>query len=311
MDKSPVSRWWMALTTIFSLIVLFFVGFQDIFYDKTRVVFCDVGQGDAAYIRTRKKQDILIDAGPDGRVLSCLGKYMPFYDRKIELAFLSHPQKDHYGGYLEVVERYQIDNFVVSALNNDNQSFNLLRRKLKEKKIKIKNMYAGEKIIMGKEESIEFFWPKRQFVAENTICQEGVCPVFTNNNVLGAFAATTDLNDFSSVFLFSQGNFNVLFTGDVSPKALNSLVGTIHKLPRENIDILKIPHHGSKNGLTKEFLILADPRLSVISVAKNNSYGHPAAEILEMFKALNKKYLRTDEKGEVVVEVEERGWKIK
>ena len=325
MDKSPVSYRSILLAIIFSSVMLFLIGFRDIFYHKTRVVFCDVGQGDAAYIRTRKKQDILIDAGPDGRVLSCLGKYMPFYDRKIELAFLSHPQKDHYGGYLEVVERYQIDNFIVSALNNNNQSFNLLKTKLRKKKTKIKNVYAGEKIMLeknslpsqmlsranSKEENIEFLWPKRQFMAENTICKEGICPVFTNNNVLGAFAATTDLNDFSSVFLFSQGNFNVLFTGDASPKVLNSLVGTIDESSRDNIDIFKIPHHGSKNGLTKEFLILADPKLSVISVGKNNSYGHPATEILEMLKALKKKYLRTDEKGDIVVEVEERGWRVK
>ncbi len=311
MDKSPVSFQSIVFTIAFSSVVLFLIGFQDIFYNKTKIVFCDVGQGDAAYIRTKEKQDILIDAGSDRKVLSCLGRYMPFYDRKIELAFLSHPQKDHYGGYLEIVDRYQIDNFIVDPLDNDNQSFNLLKRKLKEKKIKVKNLYAGERIVLGDGDKqrllITFLWPSRQYLAENVNEKN----FSSKRSVLGAFSTNSDLNDFSAVFIFSQGDFNVLFTGDASPKALNSLVGTIHELSLQNIDILKIPHHGSKNGLTKEFLMLADPDLSVISVGKNNTYGHPAKEILDMFKALRKKYLRTDEKGDVVIEVEEKGWRVK
>jgi competence protein ComEC len=296
MEKSPVSFRSIIFTIFASFLILFFIGFQDIFYHKTKVVFCDVGQGDAAYIRTSEKQDILIDAGPGGKVLSCLGKYMPFYDRKLELSILSHPQKDHYGGFLEVLDRYQVDTFITSPLDNPSQSFQLLKRKLKEKKIKTKNLYAGERIVLGgggKQRSlVTFLWPAQQ-------------------SLLGAFSTVSNLNDFSAVFIFSQGDFDVLFTGDASPSVLNSLVGTIHELSREKIDILKIPHHGSKNGLTKKFLALADPALCVISVGKKNSYGHPSPVILEMLKALKKKYLRTDEKGDVVVEVGEGGWRVK
>lgn len=311
MDKSPISKRSLVFTIIFSLIVLFLIGFQDVFYHKTRVVFCDVGQGDAAYIRTKEKQDILIDAGPDRKVLSCLGKYMPFYDRKIELAFLSHPQKDHYGGFLDIVGRYQIDNFLASPLNNDNQSFNLLKRKLKEKKIKVKNFYAGERVVLGDlnkhPSQITFLWPTEQYLAEK-IREENFS---VKRDVLGAFSTNSNLNDFSAVLIFSRGDFDILFTGDASPKVLNLLVGTIHELSLQNIEILKIPHHGSKNGLTQKFLKLADPALSVISVGKNNPYGHPAKEVLNMLKALKKKYLRTDEKGDIVVEVDEEGWKVK
>jgi competence protein ComEC len=308
MDKSPISYRSIVFTFVFSFLLLLLIGSQTIFYQKTKVVFCDVGQGDAAYIRTREKQDILIDAGPDRKVLSCLGKHMPFYDRKIELAFLSHPQKDHYGGYLEILDRYQIDNFIVSPLDNNTQSFNLLKRKLKEKKIKIRNLYAGEKIILGdrKANLITFLWPSRQYMAEKI----NKSNFSSQKNVLGAFSTNSDLNDFSAVFIFSQGDFDILFTGDASPEILNRLVVTINKLPWKKLDILKVPHHGSKNGLTKNFLQLADPTLSVISVGKNNAYGHPSPEILEMLKALKKQYLRTDEKGDIVVEVDEKGWRI-
>lgn len=291
MDKSPISFRSIGLTIILSFIILFLIGFQDVFYHKTKVVFCDVGQGDAAYIRTKGKVDILVDAGPDRKVLSCLGKHMPFYDHKIELAILSHPQKDHYGGYLQILDRYQIDNFIMAPVNSNNQSFNQLKGKLlklsTEKKTKIKSLFAGEKIILKSVSptTIEVLWPKKELVVTNP----------------------TDLNEFSAVFIFSQEAFDVLFTGDLSLKVIDSFVN----LPPTHIDILKVPHHGSKNGLTKKFLMLADPSLSVISVGKNNAYGHPAKEVLDIFKALKKKYLRTDEKGDIVVEVDEKGWRIK
>ncbi|PIP63493.1 hypothetical protein COW97_02205 [Candidatus Roizmanbacteria bacterium CG22_combo_CG10-13_8_21_14_all_34_12] len=93
----------------------------------------------------------------------------------------------------------------------------------------------------------------------------------------------------------------VLFTGDASPFVLGRLShSTIGK-----VDILKVPHHGSKNGLTKKFLDLADPSTAVISVGKNNSYGHPSKEVLDMLKAKNIKIRRTDEEGDIVFKLKD------
>lgn len=311
MDKQPFSFRSIIFTIIFSFIILFFLGFEDFFYHKTKIIFCDVGQGDAAYIRTKEKIDILVDAGPGRQVLTCLGKYMPFYDRKIEIAILSHPQNDHFRGYLDIVERYGIDYFITLPLDNNNHSFNLLKRKLHQKKINIKNLYAGEKIILNNKKNhqslITFLWPSKDYLAKN-INQD----FFKRKDVLGAFSINSDLNDFSLVFLFSWLDFDVLFTGDVSSRTLNLLTDTINnKLIQKKIEVLKIPHHGSKNGLTKKFLQLADPQLCVISVGKKNTYGHPSNQVINMLKALKKRYLRTDERGDIVVEVDERGWRLK
>ena len=70
---------------------------------KLHVVFCDVGQGDAAYIRGPNNMDMLIDGGPNDKVLNCLGRHMPFYDRTIDVIMLSHAQKDHLQGLLSVL----------------------------------------------------------------------------------------------------------------------------------------------------------------------------------------------------------------
>lgn len=309
MFEAKLSKKSLIKIVVFSSIILLIIFFISEFNQPTRIVFCNVGQGDATYIRTKEKIDILVDAGPNRNILSCLGRYLPFYDRKIELSILSHPQKDHFWGYFDIVDRYSIDYFITTPLTNNSSSFKLLKEKLEKKKIKVKNLYAGEKIFLGKNRQsiVYFLWPTKQYLREN-IKEKNI---FLEKDVLGIYRPSSDLNNFSLVFLFSLGDFDVLFTGDASTKVLDLVDSTIQKLDHKNIEILKVPHHGSKNGLTKKFLQVADPQLCLISVGKNNSYGHPSKEVITMIQALKKKYLRTDEKGDVVVEVDERGWRVR
>lgn len=311
MFDSSLSRKSIFKIIIFSILIVFISLFFSFFNQKNLLVFCDVGQGDAAYLRLKQGIDILIDAGPKREVLSCLGKYMPFYDRKIEFAILSHPQADHFGGFIEILNRYQIDLFIVVPVISDSKNFKTLKEKLIKKKVKIRNFYYGEKVNLSSNDKeiarIDFFWPKKSFVSQNII-EKGV---LFRENVLGIYHSFLDLNDFSFIFLFSYGDFDVLFTGDASPRVLNLTAQFVADFSQKKIEVLKIPHHGSKNGLTKKFLELADPELSVISVGKKNSYGHPSKEILEILKALKKNYLRTDEKGDILIEFNNKEWRVK
>jgi len=303
MQDSPVKIRDLILFSFFSFMIIFFVFLSTFFDERTKIVFCDVGQGDGAYIRIKNKVDVLIDAGPDKKILSCLGRYMPFWDRKIELIFISHNQKDHFGGLNYILDRYQIGTvFLVNDLNASLQSFKRLKEKIINKKVKIEEALAG-KIIQAvqlrqlDEARFTMIWPIRNLNSSND-------------------------NDFSNVLLFeccrgaiySAQTFRVLFTGDASPFVLSRLsqpVGVLRAKPLQYIDILKIPHHGSKNGLTKKFLDLADPKIAVISVGKNNSYGHPHQKILDMLKAKNIKIRRTDEEGDIVFEVKTQKAKVK
>lgn len=277
------------ISLFIAIIVVTAVFAKDWFRQTTTVVFCDVGQGDGAYIRTEDKVDILVDAGPNRKILNCLGKYMPFYDRTIELAFLSHPQKDHAGGYLYILDRYKIINFISTPVQSQAQFFRDLQEKLTEKKINVRYLYAGENIGFGKTQ-INFFWPDKGFLG---------------------FSDNQDPNDFSQVFILTHKNTKILFTGDAENPILDLLTKRFSGQSALKTDLLKAPHHGSKNGLTREFLQLADPTISVISVGKNNSYGHPSKSVLDMFRALNKKHLRTDENGNIVFEINKNGWVLK
>ena len=280
MFKSPVKTRDLILFSVISSMIVLYVFVTIYFNDRTKIVFCNVGQGDAAYIRINNETDVLIDAGPDKSVLSCLGKYMPFWDRKIEMAFLSHPNNDHYNGYFFIADRYKIDRFITVNTSNliVSKTYKQLLNKIVNKKIKIEEVFAGNAIQPRQLDEAKFviFWPPKNFTSNND-------------------------NDFSGVILFSVGvlrekPFRLLFTGDASPFVMGRLShGSISK-----INILKIPHHGSKNGLIKKFLDLADPEVAVISVGKNNSYGHPSNTVLDMLKAKNVNIRRTDEEGDIV-----------
>ena len=282
MNESPIKIRDLIKFSFFSLVIIGFVFLYSFFDDRTKIVFCDVGQGDAAYIRIKNKINVLIDAGPDKSVLSCLGKYMPFWDKEIEFAFLSHPNDDHYNGYFFIADRYKIDNFITvnSSGLTVSKTYKKLLDKISNMNIPLLFKVTGDKIKVEDDQFI-FYWP----------------PI--------GFTSTND-NDYSQILLFQEDGFRVLFTGDASPFILDRLshsVGAIQESPLHNINILKVPHHGSKNGLTKNFLDLADPILAVISVGKNNSYGHPSSKILDMLKAKNIKVKRTDEEGDIVFKI--------
>lgn len=289
MNPSPVTKKNIILAIVFSLTIIFLITVFQINDKRTKIVFCDVGQGDAAYIRIKNQIDVVIDAGPDRKILNCLGRYMPFWDRKIELAILSHPNRDHYAGFSYITDRYKLDNFMTVKAVTTSKTYKQLIDKIITKKIPLQYKNAGD-VIEIKQDEFRFFWPPVDFKSYED-------------------------NDYSLIFLFQEGGFRALFTGDASPKVLNEIASSSTSSPPRNdishIDILKIPHHGSKNGLTKNFLELADPKVAVISVGKNNPYGHPVKAVLDMLKAKNISIKRTDVDGNIVFKVRSQNSKVK
>jgi competence protein ComEC len=277
MEELNISKKQIILILIFSFFTFFgYFLFQNL-DSKTKIVFCNVGQGDATYIRVKNKVDVLIDAGPDKKILTCLGKHMPFWDKKIEIAFLSHPNKDHYQGFFFINERYKIERFVTVESPFVSPSYKNLIETLKKNQVLILKKFQGDQINILNDRFL-FLWPVKNYFSSQD-------------------------NDYSHLLLFQEDDFKALFTGDASPKILNLIVKTNTIDFIKNINFLKIPHHGSKNGLTKNFLSISNPKIAVISVGKNNAYGHPAKEVLEMLKAQKVKIKRTDEEGDILFKI--------
>lgn len=199
---------------------------------------------------------------------------MPFWDKKIEVSFLSHPNKDHYQGFFFINQRYKIERFITVESPFTSQTYKKLIDNLKKNKVLILKKFRGDQINILNDRFL-FIWPGKNYFSSED-------------------------NDYSHLLLFQEENFKALFTGDASPKVLNFIIKTNYIGFIKNINLIKIPHHGSKNGLTKKFLEIINPQAAVISVGKNNSYGHPAKEVLEMLKAKKIKIKRTDEEGDIV-----------
>ncbi len=275
----------------FVLIISFFLSLPD---GKLHVVFCDVGQGDAAYIRTPSNQDMLIDGGPDDRVLSCLGRHMPFYDRTIDVVLLTHPQKDHLQGLISVVQRYNVKYFIIGVEGNETAGYKLLVENLKKKNIPIKNLYTGDKFYLGKVE-FDVLWPDKKWVADK-VQSSKIKAQSLVGAVLG-LSTDTELNDFSYYLNLKYGTFSTLFTGD-GDVHMQPEVMKIGDLPQ--VTVLKFPHHGSKTAMLPMFLDKLAPELAVISVGKN-SYGHPTKEALNMLLDNSIQYKQTDKEGDIEV----------
>jgi len=262
-----------------------------------KIIACDVGQGDAILI-TQMTQQILIDGGPNNKVLLCLSDHMPFWDRDIELIILTHPEKDHYGGLIDVFRNYNVANLVTSGLSSGSSDFQVLKKEVGSSAAKVLSVKDGSTIRLGLIQ-FEILWPSREFLANNSqkISEVG-------SDVIGAFTTTGNKNNFSLVSVFSFGNFDALFTGDIEDEVSDAVAQKLLYKNIKGIEYIKVPHHGSKNGLSEKLLEVTNPKIAVISVGRNNSYGHPHKEVLDMLSDYGLRVLRTDGVGDVVVETD-------
>ena len=250
---------------------------------KLHLIACDVGQGDAI-LAVYGSLQVLTDGGPGNKVLECLSKYMPFWDREVELVILTHPQTDHFTGLIEVFRRYKVDTFLVSEVDSSARSYEVLEKAVGSSPTKVVHPKEGMVIRLGLIQ-IDILHPSESFLEQKS----------------------SDLNDYSTIYELEFGDFEALFTGDISPKIIGELLAKNLIGP---VDYIKIPHHGSRNGTTFGLLEASVPKLAAISVGKDNSYGHPHPEVLKMLNDLGIQTIRTDKVGDIEIETDGRGFKL-
>ncbi len=262
--------------------------------DKTfKLIACDVGQGDAI-LAVYGANQILTDGGPGSSVISCLEKYMPFYDRKIELVVLTHADRDHYGGLVHVFKRYEVNTLVVSSVDSGSSGYEVLKNAVGGSATRVIYPEEGITVRLGKMH-LDIVYPNDLALREEY------------SQVLGASVLEGKTNENSIVTLLSFGDFDALLTGDIGPNENDMVADRIlNKYASKTLEYIKVPHHGSKNGLTIKLLDAVKPKLAVISSGKGNSYGHPHAEIVDMLTKHRVQILRTDELGEIVLESDGR-----
>lgn len=295
-----MSKPWCWFLGFLSLVViLVFVAAFALPDDRLHVVFCDVGQGDAILIY-RKRVQILVDGGPDAKILSCLSRHVPFWDRTIELVVVSNSDLDHYGGIIDVLRRYEVGTIATSGVVKDDVGFEVLEGEVEQEKPILLFPGRGDVIKTGVV-VLEVLWP-----------EDNVQVLASDGQVLGSRKVSgNEINENSLVFLLEYGDFDLLLTGDVVPPASDEVAGVLDRACREPcLEVLKVPHHGSKNGLTAQLLDAVRPELAVISVGKSNRYGHPHAEVMKLLNDRAIRTLRTDIEGEIEVVTDGRTWRV-
>lgn len=268
------------------LIVLILINFIIyIFPQKLRIFFIDVGQGDSTLIITPDKKTVLIDGG--GSDSFDVGKkvLLPYLlDRrilKIDYVLISHFDTDHCGGILTIMEKVKVKNIIISEQAEHSENYERFKKLMIHKKIRLIEVKKGDKIKIGRYSEFKILFPTSRLLSENPL----------NNN--------------SIVAQFNYNNFKMLFTGDIEKLAEQQIL----KAEKAEIraDILKVAHHGSKTSSIPEFIKAVKPKIALIGVGKNNTFGHPNQQTIKNLENIKCRIYRTDLQGEIIIKIDQKG----
>jgi len=246
-----------------------------------RIEILDVGQGDSILIRSPEGKTALVDAGPTRNAALAVLKRKGI--KSLDLVAISHHHSDHYGGMDAVVQALNPHYFLASGSGHSTTLYLKLLKTVEAQGLTvIQPTSRPRKIELGSVELTLFPQPPEDRKDEN-------------NNSIG--------------LRLKYGSFSVLLTGDSEGterqwwlKNDPDLVG--------NCTILKLPHHGSRNGTDARWLQAVRPRLAVASMGKNNEYGHPHSETISLLRRTGIPLLRTDQLGTIAITSDGRNWQV-
>ncbi|EDT77444.1 ComEC/Rec2 family competence protein [Clostridium perfringens] len=236
------------------------------------ISYMDVGQGDAAYIKVNGN-DILIDAGPRSNSKELLEQLKAKNIDDFELVIATHPHEDHIGGMVDVFKEYEVKAFYSPKITHTTKTYENLVKAVKDEGLKTKELKGGMVIDLGEGAKFEVFTPQKSEYEE--------------------------LNDYSPIMKLSFGDTSYLFTGDAEKLAEEEALAK-YKTSLDS-DIIKFGHHGSSSSSSNAFIEAVSPKYGIISCAKDNKYGHPHRETLDIIKKYNIKTFRTDTDGEIIL----------
>lgn len=242
--------------------------------------FLDVGQGDSSLVILPGGPKVLIDGGqPNGKLQANLERILPVSDRYIDLVMISHPQLDHFGGFVELLKYYKVGAVLLGGQTSESGAWRELERIIRDRSITRIILSAGDEI-KYRDSSMVILSPKK-----------------------GEWAK--DINDLSMVGILDIGGVKAFFGGDISSEKERQLAD----LYDVDSDILKVSHHGSKYSSDPQFLREASPAVSIVEVGKN-SYGHPTSQTLDRLANARSQVFRTDLGGLIKIIIDSGKLKV-
>ena len=240
-------------------------------YNYHDVYYLDVGQGDSSLLRLNNL-NILIDTGDknEEKIITFL---YSLGISKLDYIIITHGEKDHMGKSIDIVNDIKVNNVIFNC-----GPYNDLEKEL---------------IQLLKKKDIYYSSCNKELIINNIKLQFLYTREYDNEN------------DNSNVIYLEFNNHKLLFMGDAGAEREKDI---LNKYNLKDIDFLKVGHHGSKTSSSNEFINKISPEYSIISVGKNNKYGHPNKEVLDILKA--SEIYRTDEDGSVMFKIKDNRLKI-
>lgn len=244
------------------------------------VSFLDIGQGDATFIESPSGVQVLVDGGRNDRaVLRELPKVMGFFDRNIDMVVATHPDSDHIGGLIDVLKRYDVDTILMTNNVNDTPAY-------------------GAFMVEVEREGATILEAKRGQVYDLGVGGAGsttLTILFPDRDV-----EHLESNTSSIVARLSYGEADLLLTGD-SPSAIERYLVELDGTALRS-EVLKVGHHGSRTSTDSQFLEMVQPKYGIISAGKDNDYGHPHKEVMELLSLYNVEPRNTADLGTIMIE---------
>lgn len=243
----------------------------------------DVGQGDCLFLRLPGQTCCLVDGGSSN--VKGVGEYriLPYLKYEgvtaLDYVIVTHLDEDHVSGIRELLEMtgtgdgVRIKRLLLPDIQNPDEKYLQLWALAKDKGVRVGKIGGGD-CFEEKEYRMDCLYP-------------------------GKGSSVHDKNDSSVVLQFQYGEFSMLLSGDLGHGGERSLLQTGLL---QDVDVWKVSHHGSKNSGCTEFLEKIRPNLSLISVGKNNRYGHPSGELLNRLSDIGSRVRTTVEGGALSIE---------
>jgi competence protein ComEC len=220
------------------------------------VSFLDIGQGDSIFIDAPSGRQVLVDGGKGSLVLQRLSSVMPWWDRSIDVVIATHPDADHIGGLIDVLSRYTVGTIVHSSVQGDTQTAAALEASMRKEGAAEATALRGQVIALGGGAYIEILFPDRAVPHVET-------------------------NDGSIVARLVYGDTVFMLTGD-APATVENYLAALDPASL-HAGVLKAGHHGSKYSSGPIFLGTVGPQFGIFSRGCDNTYGHPAPDVVERF----------------------------